>query len=74
MKVKEVIEQYDKDKQYMVRDKYEGVYWDREREGSWYDYADGWIDNLDDEEALEVKADAYPEEGIILIIVDTSLS
>ena len=33
MQVKEVIKQYGEDKRYIVRDEYEGVYWDREGEG-----------------------------------------
>lgn len=74
MKVKEIIEKYGKNKDYMVRDEYEGIYWNRKDEGKWYSSFDGWIDDLDDEEVISVEPDAYPEEGIIFIIVDTSLS
>jgi hypothetical protein len=73
MTVKEVIAIYGEDKEYIAKDGYEGVYYSRQSNGSWVNYSDGWTDELDDEEALEVDTEALAEYGEIWLVVDTSL-
>ena len=73
MKVKEVIEKYGEDKEYIAKDGYEGVYYTRQANGSWVNYSDGWTDELDGEEVLEVDTEALAEYGEIWLVIDTSL-
>ena len=71
MKVKEIIEKYGMDKTYIAHDEYEGAYWQRQKDGAWYNDFDKWVNYFDEKEALEVRP--CEETDMIIILIDMSL-
>jgi hypothetical protein len=70
MSVNEVVKEYGADRKYIVHDTYEEAYYELTREGIWFDAFDLNDENFDEDKAIEIKD--FPEEKIIIIVVDTS--